>query len=269
MTTRSLIVVAHGSRHRSWNQSILDFAEHCRDATTATEAFSRTVAAFMELSDPSIPDTLRDEAQHSDELVVMPLFLSVSKHLREDVPAEVASAAQWVETREDMSLYDLNDTPVWLLPPPPAPVLLADNIAHRLSKASVHSETAAGVLVFYGTASYQRDWDAMAQQTCDGLAETAPAARWTWGYGGDSVGFAPEPLLKTVNTLLTEHERVFIVPCLVGYGVIQREVIPAAVQACSHPDRIQLLDDAILPDPALAATFVSIAQERAESVFTG
>lgn len=85
----AVILFAHGSRDPLWRASIDAVAARLRDlAPTVPTAY-----AFLELMTPTLDeavDTLvRDGAR---QLRVLPLFLGVGRHAREDLPALLAAA---------------------------------------------------------------------------------------------------------------------------------------------------------------------------------
>ena len=85
---RTLILVAHGSRREASNQEIRDLTEAL--ARQAGERFDRVSCAFLELAEPSIPDAIEQAlAGGAAEVVVLPYFLSVGRHVAEDIPVLV------------------------------------------------------------------------------------------------------------------------------------------------------------------------------------
>jgi sirohydrochlorin ferrochelatase len=85
---RSLLVVAHGSRRAASNDEIRQLVERLK--SSEENDFDIVEAAFLELADPSIPDGIECCIQQgAEEVVVFPYFLSVGRHVAEDIPAEV------------------------------------------------------------------------------------------------------------------------------------------------------------------------------------
>lgn len=265
-STRTLILVAHGSRHDSWNRQIRQFTTDMEAAHGARSHFQRFATGYMELSQPSIPDVIRDEAGHGNELVVVPLFLTASKHMKEDVPREIASVAETAGESESGVLYRMGNTRITLLRPPEAEVLLADNVVNRVEARSIPHPGTAGILVYYGTRSHQERWDAMAKCTCGHLEQRMPGMHWSWNYGGESVQFSPEPLQRQIEQLGTEHDRVLVIPALVGYGVVQREVIAKATEPWQGDEQVVVFQDSILPDARLAERFLQYAIQQVDGL---
>jgi len=82
---KALLLVAHGSRREASNEEIRDLAKQV--AAHAANTADYTTCAFLELSDPSIPDGIQDCIDHgATEVEVFPYFLSKGRHVAEDVP---------------------------------------------------------------------------------------------------------------------------------------------------------------------------------------
>jgi sirohydrochlorin ferrochelatase len=85
---QTLILVAHGSRREASNREIRELTEAL--AAKAGERFGRVSCAFLELAEPSIPDAIEQAlAAGTEEVVVLPYFLSAGRHVAEDIPALV------------------------------------------------------------------------------------------------------------------------------------------------------------------------------------
>jgi sirohydrochlorin ferrochelatase len=84
---KSLLVVAHGSRRQESNHEVRELAGRLR---ALENQYERIECAFLELAEPSIPGGLRQLIQTgSEEIVVLPYFLSAGRHVATDIPDEV------------------------------------------------------------------------------------------------------------------------------------------------------------------------------------
>lgn len=82
------ILFAHGSRDPLWRQSIEAVA------TRAQQLEPQTLVrcAYLELTEPTLPTCVADLAAAGvQSLTVVPLFLGVGKHAREDLPVLIAN----------------------------------------------------------------------------------------------------------------------------------------------------------------------------------
>ena len=89
MSSRSLIVVAHGSRRKQSNDEVRRLTEAV--ARQALGRFVSVSSAFLELADPDIPSAI-DAAitDGANEVVLLPYFLSAGRHVAHDIPHLVA-----------------------------------------------------------------------------------------------------------------------------------------------------------------------------------
>ena len=87
-----IIIVDHGSKREEANKNLLEVVRRYRSMQSA---FTVVEPAHMELAAPSIEDAFRSCVEQGATTVVChPYFLSYGRHVREDVPALMASAAE-------------------------------------------------------------------------------------------------------------------------------------------------------------------------------
>lgn len=85
---KSLILIAHGSRRAQSNDEVRRLTECLR--LRAADRYDRVDCAFLELAEPSIPDSIDAAvAAGSDTVVVLPYFLASGRHVVEDIPGFV------------------------------------------------------------------------------------------------------------------------------------------------------------------------------------
>ena len=84
----AIVLFAHGSRDPLWHKPIQAVA--ARISARAPETLVR--CAYLELTEPDLPQVAQDlVAQGATHLCVVPLFLGVGRHAREDLPALIAA----------------------------------------------------------------------------------------------------------------------------------------------------------------------------------
>ena len=262
MSIPHLLIVAHGSRSKAWNNAVVEFAAQADAACRETGVFSGASAGFMEHGRPSITGAIASLSQSNTHVTAQPLFLSVSQHVTVDIPNEFARAAQAFGATNGQAQYQHNGCVFTLLPPPQAPELLAQNAARRI-QSNIRLTSDDGVIfVYYGTKSYIAAWDALAQATINEMQSQFAGVKMTWAYAGDMAGFSPDPLAKAIDEMAQHCRRVVILPALVAKSVIQNEVIPAAVQNAQSGKQAVYFYDAVRPDPVLAKQFSDIAARQ-------
>lgn len=84
---QALVLFAHGSRDPLWHRPIQAVAQ----AISARAPAVRVTCAYLELSQPDLAQvTAALAAQGVRHITVVPMFLGVGKHAREDLPVLVA-----------------------------------------------------------------------------------------------------------------------------------------------------------------------------------
>lgn len=85
-STKGIILLAHGSRDERWREPI----EAVAARVTALDPQARVVCAYMELAAPDLRTAAAALiASGARALRVVPLFLGMGKHAREDLPLQL------------------------------------------------------------------------------------------------------------------------------------------------------------------------------------
>ena len=85
---RGIVLFAHGSRDPLWHKPMEAVAQRVREQSPTVPV----VCAYLELSQPDLPTaTAALVAQGVAEITIVPMFLGVGKHAREDLPVIVAA----------------------------------------------------------------------------------------------------------------------------------------------------------------------------------
>ncbi|MDP3135624.1 MAG: CbiX/SirB N-terminal domain-containing protein [Burkholderiaceae bacterium] len=81
--SRAIILFGHGSRDARWREPMERLAERIRSQAPQV----RVACAYLELTTPDLPDAAASLiAQGADHIRVLPMFLGMGKHVREDLP---------------------------------------------------------------------------------------------------------------------------------------------------------------------------------------
>ena len=90
-TPPGIILFAHGSRDPLWHRPIEAVAQRIRTQATDTVV----ACAYLELSTPDLPSAAAHMVgQGIGHVRIVPLFLGMGKHAREDLPALTAALRQ-------------------------------------------------------------------------------------------------------------------------------------------------------------------------------
>ena len=85
--THAIVLFAHGSRDPLWHKPMEAVAQRIR----GREADALVACAYLELSPPDLPTCVAGlVGQHASTIRVLPMFLGVGKHAREDLPLLIA-----------------------------------------------------------------------------------------------------------------------------------------------------------------------------------
>ncbi len=81
-----IVLFAHGSRDPLWHRPIEAVAAQIRQSSPG----ALVACAYLELSTPNLPAAVADlVAQGARAVRIVPMFLGVGRHAREDLPALV------------------------------------------------------------------------------------------------------------------------------------------------------------------------------------
>jgi len=85
-TTRGIVLFAHGSRDPQWHRPMQAVAQRVLENSTALAV----ECAYLELSTPDLPTACQSLlARGVQTITIIPMFLGVGKHARDDLPVLV------------------------------------------------------------------------------------------------------------------------------------------------------------------------------------
>ncbi len=91
MKMKAIVLFAHGSRDPLWHRPMQAVAEQ----VAAMQPGVKVVCAYLELSSPSLDSAVEDlVSQGFTHLRLVPMFLGVGKHVREDLPSMLDALVQ-------------------------------------------------------------------------------------------------------------------------------------------------------------------------------
>jgi sirohydrochlorin cobaltochelatase len=86
-TKNAIILFGHGSRDALWHLPIQAVAERIRVTSPSTTV----TCAYLELTEPSLSEAAADLISTGvSNITILPMFLGVGRHAREDLPALIA-----------------------------------------------------------------------------------------------------------------------------------------------------------------------------------
>jgi sirohydrochlorin cobaltochelatase len=100
MQSKAIVFLAHGSRDPLWQAPMLAIAARARALAPAAQVR----LAYLELCAPDLPAVVAElVAAGTSHLTVMPLFLGMGRHAREDLP----EIMQGLQTHHPAVHFDL------------------------------------------------------------------------------------------------------------------------------------------------------------------
>ena len=88
---KAIILFGHGSRDALWHLPIQAVAERIRITSPSTTV----TCAYLELTEPSLGDAAATLIKLGvSDITILPMFLGVGRHAREDLPALIADLKQ-------------------------------------------------------------------------------------------------------------------------------------------------------------------------------
>lgn len=267
--TTAILLVNHGSRSPVWRKMLLDMQAEIADDLLDIDGVGQVRTGFMEYTEPSIASQLRElDAAGIERVLVVPLLLTISDHSFDDIPgicgqsddAElvVKLASENIEVYRPMARVEF------------APLLdfsglVRTNLARRIRGIigrGTSGPTTGLVLVGYGSAEYDDDWNRFFEATRAGAEADLPIAASAHAWCGHLVDYKKGPTLDAINDMLTRTERVVVMPQLVSYDpMFQERIVGRAVRESNDPSRVLYANDAILPEPAVGRWVVQISRE--------
>lgn len=253
----TLILLSHGSKRASWSapfeeirKSLLSLPNH---------PFPGGIElAFLEGRGPLLKEVVEEQMDKGVQAFeVIPLFLTASTHLREDVPNEIERVRNCFASTP-MTLHLASHRPL-------SDSIWEETRRRALDRGTRPSHTAI-VLVYYGSERFASEWTALLQRAEEVLL-AAGFSSCLNAPVGHVVHGSPKPTQLAIEKGLEEAESVVVLPMLLSPGIFQHEVIPKAVEAISAEQRHRVFyePDSILPDPNVLKWIQSLYESAGDS----
>lgn len=265
-----VLLVNHGSVAKSWRKMLLNVEEQVKEEILSNPKISKVTTAFMEYTEPSIATRMREfDNEGFDEVIVIPIFLTVSSHYSHDIPVILGVSAdpkakEYMIGKEKIDVYKPKAR-VSIAPPLDYSTILKKNIERRVKALSEDPGNEGVLLVAYGDAQYNQQWEEMVDSIGKYLKIKTGHTSIAYSWCGHLVGYSQEPTVKGIEKLMELEDRVIVIPVLVGNDpYFQKEIIQKAVDMVKG--NVAYTQDAILPDENLNKWVIDITNKTAESL---
>lgn len=266
-----VLIVNHGSVAESWRNMLLEVEEHIEDDLLAHKKITDVRTAFMEYTEPSIATRMKEfDEEGYDEVVIVPVFLTVSSHYSHDIPVIVGLSSdakiKAELAKEKIDVYRAK-AKVSITPPLDYTSILKKNIARRVKALSKNSENEGVLLVAYGDEQYNQQWEEMVDEIGKYLKVKTKHEDIAYSWCGHLVRYSTEPTKEGIIKLLEYNDNVVVIPLLIANDpYFQNNIIQKAVDEVKTGDNVLYVQDAILPDANVDNWVKDIAIETVESL---
>lgn len=267
-----VLLVSHGSLSETWRRALTDLDARIRGAILQDPRVKDVKSAFMEYTEPSIATRMKElDAAGISDVVVVPVFLTVSPHPFDDIPTILGQKTD-PQSLETLKLEGIERyTPrarVHFTPLLDFTDLLQKNLLRRAKSLSTEPSKEGLVLVAYGDTTYEKEWDALLERSATHVEAATGIGAHAHAWCGHIVHYDPAKTTEAIQKVLAVRERAIVVPVLVAHDErFQVKLIGSAIAKLgADADRVAYRPDAILPDDDLDEWIKSAARELVEKV---
>ena len=264
-----VLLVNHGSHSKKWRELLLDVEKATKDSILKHDNIFGIKTAFMEYTEPSIATQMKafDEEGY-DEVVVVPIFLTVSSHYSHDIPVilglQVDEKIKEQLEKQKIETYK-SKARVSITPPLDYTTILKKNIERRVKNLSKDAENEGVLLVAYGDADYNQQWEEMVEEIGSYLQIKTGHSSIAYSWCGHLVGYSTQPTKDGIKKLHELEDTVLVIPVLVANSEnFQKKIIQTAVDEVENSANVVYIQDAILPDENLNKWVISISTKTAD-----
>lgn len=266
-----VLLVNHGSHSKTWRQMLLDIENDVKGDIMADSVVSDVRTAFMEYNEPSIATQLKKyDEEGYDEVVIVPIFLTISSHTNSDIPNIVGLAnnpdVQKQLAEEKIETYKAKAR-VTITPLLDFPSVLKKNITRRVEALSNGTGNEGVALIAYGDADFNQQWEEMIAEIGKYLKVQTGIGSISYGWCGHLVRYSSEPTKNAIEQILELEDRALVIPILVANDEhFQGEIIQNGVDMISDQNKVSYKQDAILPDPNINHWVKEITKETVKDI---
>jgi sirohydrochlorin ferrochelatase len=266
-----ILLVNHGSNSENWRNMLLDLDRSVRDSILGNAKVGDVKTAFMEYTEPSIATRMKEfDKEGYDEVVVVPIFLTVSSHYSHDIPVIVGLSAdpKIVERldKEKIEVYRPK-AKVTIVPPLDYTTILKKNVERRVMALSKDAANEGVLLVAYGDEKYNQQWEEMVDEIGKYLKVKTGHESIAYSWCGHLVRYSTQPTKDGIAKLQELEDNVIVIPVLVANdSYFQKDIIQVAVDESANSSSVFYIQDAILPDVDLNKWVIDISNKTVEAI---
>lgn len=262
-----VLLVNHGSRSETWRNELLRLEKNVMDSVLATGEVKGLKTAFMEYTEPSIATRLKEfDKEGFTDVVVVPIFLTVSPHTFEDLPT-IMGQKEDKASMEALKLEKIEryvpKAHIHITPNLDFTDVLKRNVLRRAKELSKDASQEGLVLIGYGDETYDKEWTELFNQVATHVKQEIGISEHSHGWCGHIAHYNPAETTKAVNEVLKKKERAVVIPVLVAHDEdFQLKIIGGGIEKVADSEKkVSYKPDAILPDPDIQHWVISVSKQ--------
>lgn len=262
-----VLLVNHGSRSETWRNELVRLEKNVTDSVLASGDVKGIKTAFMEYTEPSIATRLKEfDKEGFTDVVVVPIFLTVSPHTFEDLPTIMGQkedkASMEALKLEKIERYVPKAT-IHITPNLDFTDVLKRNVLRRAKELSKDAPHEGLVLIGYGDETYDKEWTELFNQVATHVKQEIGISEHSHGWCGHIAHYNPAETTKAVNEVLKKKEKAVVIPVLVAHDEdFQLKIIGGGIDKVANSEKkVSYKPDAILPDPDIQHWVITVANE--------
>jgi len=264
-----VLLVNHGSEQKAWRDMLVDVEKKVDERLLALPRVQGVKTAFNEYTEPSVATQMKAfDDEGFDEVIVLPLFLTVGGHTNSDIPNVLGLKndpdALEALPKEGVPVYRPRAR-VTLLQTIDSTEFLKANILRRVKSLLKDDDGSKyGVtLAAYGDAQFNEQWEQLMADIGTHLSDKVDVDMVNYAWSGHLVNYSIEPTKKAINQVLAEKEKDILISVYVAYDyMFQKDIIGEARRESERPDDVLYHEtEAILPDENLNDWVVQSIEE--------
>jgi hypothetical protein len=274
----AIVLIAHGSRSKMWNASVLNL-ENTVSKRFLIEKIDATIrVAFMEMAQPTIADVFHDlEKQGVVQVFAVPLFINPSGHSMFDVPGILGLYfdKELAETLDEEGIEIVNTIiQITLGPSLQHGDLVEQILLDRVRELSQVPAKEGIVLLAHGSPEFEPFWYRACQKAGAYLCAKTGITKFDYAFIEVGQSFKTEGLPRLLK-MANECERVLVPGLYLGLAPsgIAKQYLEQENLAADwfSKQKIYFAEKGLLPDDRLAGWIVDRvmewmdANERTES----
>ncbi|MEZ4901683.1 MAG: CbiX/SirB N-terminal domain-containing protein [Spirosomataceae bacterium] len=248
-----ILLVNHGSRSATWRSELVRLEKNVTDSVFASGEVEGLKTAFMEYTEPSIATRLKEfDKEGFTDVVVVPIFLTVSPHTFEDLPT-IMGQKEDKASMEALKLEKIEryvpKAHIHITPNLDFTDVLKRNVLRRAKELSKDAPHEGLVLIGYGDETYDKEWTELFNQVATHVKQEIGISEHSHGWCGHIAHYNPAETTKAVNDVLKKKEKAVVIPVLVAHDEdFQLKSLEVVSKKWLIVKKVSYKPDAILPD---------------------